>query len=55
MKHVMGVIGVLLAMWGIGSVYNAVVDIEWLQGAFGVACLGGAIAIYRIWFRERRR
>src|SRR5258708_14345838 len=37
MKHVMGVIGVLLAMWGIGSVYNAVVDIEWLQGAFGVS------------------
>jgi hypothetical protein len=51
MKHVMGVIGVLLAIWGIGSVYNAAVDIEWLQGVFGVACLGGAIIIYRIWVR----
>jgi hypothetical protein len=30
MKHVMGVIGVLLAIWGIGSVYNAVADTEWL-------------------------
>jgi hypothetical protein len=32
MKHVVGVVGVLLAIWRIGSVYNAVVDIEWLQG-----------------------
>jgi len=50
MKHVLGAIVVLLAMWGAGSIYNAVVDLEWLQGTFGVVCLGGAAIVYRIWF-----
>jgi hypothetical protein len=55
MKHFMGVIGVLLAMWGLGSGYNAITDPKHLglQGLlFGLACLIGALAIYWRWFRS---
>jgi len=49
----MEVVGVILAAWGVGSIYNAITDAEhyWLQGLFGIACLAGAVAIYRRWFR----
>jgi hypothetical protein len=53
--HVMGVIGVIAAMWGLGSLYNATIDPQhyWLQGLFGMSGLIVALLIYRRWFLPR--
>lgn len=54
LKHAMGVLGTLLAVWGCGLVYTALTApyaVWWDQGAVGVALLLGALAIYRRWFR----
>jgi phosphatidate phosphatase PAH1 len=53
--HLMGVVGVIVAMWGVGSLYNAIIDPQhyWLQGLVGIACLTAALLIYRRWFSRR--
>jgi hypothetical protein len=49
LKHFLGVVSVLLTIWGLGSLYNAVVDPAhyWLQGLVGTAMLAGAVMSWR--------
>lgn len=54
LKHAMGVVGTLLALWGGGLIYTAVTAtyaVWWDQGVVGVAFLIVALLIYRRWFR----
>jgi hypothetical protein len=57
LKHTMGVIGgvvgVLLSLWGTGSIYAALTTgyVSWMQGALGVICLVVAVTIFRACFR----
>jgi hypothetical protein len=47
-KHIMGVVGAILSLWGIGFIYTAGVDpiaVWWDQGTIGLACLIGALVI----------
>jgi hypothetical protein len=53
-KHLMGVIGVLLAIWGFGFIYTAITAsyaVWWDQGTMGILCWIGALAVYWQWFR----
>jgi hypothetical protein len=54
-KFIAGVAAVLLTLWGIGSIYNAlaVPYVSWLQGVVGFVFLLGALTIYLVWFRRR--
>jgi hypothetical protein len=54
-KHLMGVVGVILAAWGFGFLHTAFFTsygVWWDQGTMGVACWIGAFAIHRRWFRR---
>lgn len=59
LKHVGGVLGVVLIVWGTESVYTAlrlssfmVPLLWWLRCVLGaIACLAGAALIYRAWIR----
>jgi hypothetical protein len=54
LKHPMGIIGALLAVWGAGSICAFMVSyVSWLQGVFGAICLVCALGIYWVWFRSR--
>jgi hypothetical protein len=53
-KHLMGVIGVVLAVLGIGFFHTAfftTYGLWWDQGAMGVLCWFAALGIYLHWFR----
>ena len=55
LKHFLGVLGTLLAFWGVGSIYNAIVDPHhlWLQGVFGAVLLAACAVIFIAWSRFR--
>lgn len=58
MRHIMGVLGVILAVWGIGFLHTAFFTsygLWWDQGVVGTVCLAGAATIYWRWFRAQRR
>jgi hypothetical protein len=56
-KHAMGIACALIILWGCGFIYTAIAApyaLWWDQGVVGVACLIGALLIYRRWFRRMK-
>ena len=54
LKHLMGVLGGLLAVWGTGFLYEAATSPYaqwWIEGVAGVARWVATAMIYRRWFR----
>jgi hypothetical protein len=53
-KHAIGLLWAILTIWGVGFIYMVAADpgaVWWDQGVLGVACLVGAIVLFRIWNR----
>lgn len=53
-RHAMGIVAVLFTIWGIGSIFSAILIpyVSWRQGAFGVMLLC-IVTPYWFWFWRR--